>query len=273
MADLLQVTDLSIRDSFGNLLVADSAFRIREGSCLAIVGESGSGKSLTCKAVMGLLPSGLHRTGDVLFRGRNLAALPKEEMRKLRGKRICMIAQNGMRAFDPSRRIGAQMTEILALHLDAGRADILSKLRLAMESVRLKDPSELMARYPYQLSGGMLQRLMIAQSIALEPDLVVADEPTSALDTVSRHEVMEQFVRLRERSGCAMLFVSHDLDAVAKLADEAMVMKRGQVVESGPPSSLLTSPRHAYTRELFGARRTLLRNFDRMMEGVNHVER
>lgn len=268
--NILEVKNLKVWDSrTGNVILPSSSFHVKKGSCLAIVGESGSGKSLTCRAIMRLNKAVLRQSGDILLGGVNLAHLPEKEMRKKRGKQLCMIVQNGMRAFDPSCVIGAHLKETLAQHFGWSRNDMTVKMKKAMESVMLKDPIAVMNSYPHQLSGGMLQRVMIALALVLEPDVVIADEPTTALDTISQFEVVEQFIQLRERMGCSMIFISHDLGVVKRIADEVLVMKAGEIVESGTTGNIFSEARHEYTRYLVSTKLALNRHFNTLMGGVN----
>ncbi|GEB34819.1 MULTISPECIES: ABC transporter ATP-binding protein [Brevibacillus] len=270
---VLEVADLQIWDSGTNqCLVAGSSFQVKAGSCLAIVGESGSGKSLTCKAIMRLNDSGLRQSGEIRFKGENLLALSEKEMRQKRGKQICLIVQNGMRAFDPSCVVGVHLLETIATHFDWGRDEITTRLTAAMESVMLRNPREIMNKYPHQLSGGMLQRIMIALALVLAPDLIIADEPTTALDAVSAFEVVEQLMALRQNTGCAMIFVSHDLGVVKKIADEVLVMKEGAVVESGAAHQIFSKARHEYTRYLVSNKLALSQRFSQVMGGVDVAE-
>ncbi|MEC0249200.1 staphylopine uptake ABC transporter ATP-binding protein CntD [Paenibacillus chitinolyticus] len=270
----LEVKNLKVWDNLtGEVIIPNSSFHVKQGSCLAIVGESGSGKSLTCRAVMRLTKPNIRQSGDILFNGVNLSELPEKEMRKRRGKQLCMILQNGMRAFDPSCVVGVHLKETLAEHFGWSRDEITARMKKAMESVMLKDPIAVMNKYPHQLSGGMLQRVMIALAIVLEPDLVIADEPTTALDTISQFEVVEQFAQLRERMGCSMIFISHDLGIVRKLSDEVLVMKEGVVVERGPTPAIFSEARHEYTRYLVSSKLSLNHRFRNLMGGVSHAER
>jgi nickel transport system ATP-binding protein len=271
--NMLEVANLKIWDSqTGQVVIPNSSFDVKKGSCLAIVGESGSGKSLTCRAIMRLNKAGLHQSGDILLGGINLCELPEKELRKKRGKQLCLILQNGMRAFDPSCVIGVHLHETLAWHFGWSRDDITARMKKAMESVMLKDPIAVMNQYPHQLSGGMLQRVMIALSIVLEPDIVIADEPTTALDTISQFEVVEQFIRLREEMGCTMIFVSHDLGIVQKIADEVLVMKAGEIVERGTTRAIFTHAQHEYTRYLVSTKLALNDHFKRIMGGGSVAE-
>ncbi len=274
MDHLLEVSNLKIWDSStGKVIVPNSSFHVKQGSCLAIVGESGSGKSVTCKAVMKLNKAGIRQAGDILFKGENLSDLSEKDMRKKRGKQLCMILQNGMRAFDPSCVVGTHFLQMLAVHFDWSRDEMTTKLKHAMECVMLKEPLAVMNQYPHQLSGGMLQRLMIALAIVLEPDIIIADEPTTALDTISQYEVVEQFIRLRERMGCSMIFVSHDLGVVKKIADEVLVMKDGIIVEKGTTRAIFSGAQHEYTRYLVSTKLALSHHFEQIMGGVSVAER
>ncbi|MFM1655754.1 staphylopine uptake ABC transporter ATP-binding protein CntD [Brevibacillus sp. B_LB10_24] len=270
---MLEVDHLKIWDRVtGRILVLDSSFRLRQGECLAIVGESGSGKSLSCRAVMRLNQSGLRQSGRIVLNGVNLSELPEKEMRKMRGRRICMIMQNGMRAFDPSRPVGAHLHETLAVHYQWSRGEMTDLLIQAMKSVGLKDPLTVMSRYPHELSGGMLQRVMIALAIVLAPDIIIADEPTTALDAITQFEVVEQFVQLRSRIGCSMIFVSHDLGVVNRIADEVLVMKDGEIVERGKTRDIFAGAQHPYTRYLVSSNLALNRHFMKLMGGDSVAE-
>lgn len=274
MMNILEVNNLKIWDSSNDrVIVPNSSFHVKQGSCLAIVGESGSGKSVTCKAIMRLNKAGIRQSGDILLRGENLMELSEQEMRKKRGKQLCMILQNGMRAFDPSCVVGVHLKETLVEHFGWSRDEITTKMKYAMESVMLKDPIEVMNKYPHQLSGGTLQRVMIALAIVLEPDILIADEPTTALDTISQFEVIEQFLQLRDRMGCSMIFISHDLGIVKLMADEVLVMKEGEIVENGTTQAIFSEPQHTYTRYLLSTKQAMNQHFKRVMGGVSIAER
>jgi len=270
----LEVSNLQIWDRHtGRVIVPDSSFRVKQGSCLALVGESGSGKSLTCKAIMRLNKAGLSQSGDIVLDGSPLSQLSEKEMRAIRGKRLCMIMQNGMRAFDPSCVVGVPIRETLSRHFGWSRDEIAARMAEAMTSVMLRDPIGIMNRYPHELSGGMLQRIMIALAIVLEPDIVIADEPTTALDTIAQFETIEQLIRLRARTGCSMIVVSHDMAVVRRVADDMVVMKDGVIVEAGPVRKLQSDARHEYTRRLLGAKLALQQHFQAVMGGDSFVDR
>ncbi|USB31761.1 ABC transporter ATP-binding protein [Paenibacillus sp. YPG26] len=271
--NILEVSNLQILDSLtGKKLVHDSTFQLAHGSCLGIVGESGSGKSLTCRAISRLNKAGLRQSGGIRLGEVQLAELSEREMRNIRGRQICMIVQNGMRAFDPSSVIGVHLRETLTRHFGWSRAEIITRMKASMESVMLKDPISVMNSYPHQLSGGMLQRVMIALALVMEPDVIIADEPTTALDTLSQFEVIEQFVQLRARIGSSVIFVTHDLGIVRKIADEVIVMKDGIIVEQGPTHDIFARPKHEYTRCLVSTRAALNQHFKEIMGGVSHTD-
>ncbi|MBO0997503.1 ABC transporter ATP-binding protein [Bacillus sp. SD075] len=264
--NILEVKNLRIWDSStGNMIIHNSSFNLKQGSCLAIVGESGSGKSVTCRSIMKLNKASIHQSGDILFKGENLNNLPEKEMRKKRGKNICMILQNGMSAFDPSCVIGVHLKETLVEHFGRGNKEVEGKMKNAMQSVMLENPIEILNKYPHQLSGGMLQRIMIALALVLEPDIIIADEPTTALDTISQFEVIEQFIKLRERIGCSMIYISHDLGVVRKIADEVLVMRNGEIIERGSIGSIFTNAQHEYTKYLVSTKLRLNNNFKKIM--------
>lgn len=264
--NILEVENLNIWDvKTGNEIIYNSSFHLKQGNCLALVGESGSGKSVTCRSIMRLNKSWFRQSGDILFKGENLNHLSEKEMRKIRGKNLCMILQNGMNAFDPSCVIGVHLKETLAQHFGWNRNEIEGKMKNAMESLMLKNPIDIMNKHPHQLSGGMLQRIMIALALVLEPDIIIADEPTTALDTISQFEVVEQFIKLRERMGCSMIFVSHDLGVVKKIADNVLVMKDGKIIERGNIQTIFTEAQHEYTRYLVSTKEELSNHFKKIM--------
>ncbi|AIQ47372.1 peptide ABC transporter ATP-binding protein [Paenibacillus sp. FSL R7-0273] len=270
----LEVSNLRIWDEqTDKILVKDSSFQIEPESCLAIVGESGSGKSVTCRAIMRLNKANIRHTGSIKLAGLELSELSEAEMRKLRGRQLGLIMQNGMRAFDPSSVVGSHFKETLKQHYGWSQAEITARMARAMENVMLKDPVALMNKYPHQLSGGMLQRMMIALAIVLKPTLIIADEPTSALDTLSQYEVMEQLITLKAETGCSMIFVSHDLSAVKRIADDVAVMRNGEIIESGTAAEIFTNTQHAYTKYLIDAKQALNSHFIRSMGGLALVDR
>ncbi|MGO4348594.1 ABC transporter ATP-binding protein [Paenibacillus sp. MCAF9] len=264
--NVLAVKNLKVWDmKTDHVIIHNSSFELKQGSCLAIVGESGSGKSVTSRSIMGLNKAWLRQSGEIVFKGEHLNHLSEHEMRKKRGKQLCMIMQNGMSAFDPSCVIGIHLKETLYEHFGWSTNEIVEKMNKAMASVMLNNPIEMMNKYPHQLSGGMLQRVMIVLAIVLEPDIIIADEPTTGLDTISQFEVIEQFMQLRERMGCSMIFISHDLGVVKKMADDVLVMKDGEIVEQGSIRAVFSEPVHEYTKYLLSTRMALSNHFKLIM--------
>lgn len=272
--DVLEVSRLSIAHAgSGAAIVPELSFCVKEKSCLAIVGESGSGKSIVCKAIMRLNGPALRQSGSIRFKGTELTELSDDRIRGLRGAQIGMILQNGMRAFDPGLRLGKQLHSVLKAHFGWSREESRERLSEAMELLLLQSPTTVLNRYPHELSGGMLQRLMIALKLVLQPELVIADEPTTALDAASRQEAIGQLISLRRQAGCSMILISHDLSAVERIADEVLVLRGGMAVERGTAAELLTSPRHAYTRYLVESKHALSGRFAQALGGRTHAER
>jgi len=254
---LLSVRDLSVafRHATGeNLAVDRISFDIRKGETLALVGESGSGKSVTALSVMKLLPypAARHPSGAILFNGTNLLDLGENAIRRVRGANITIIFQEPMTSLNPLHTIERQITEILLLHrrgTGATRARVIELL----SQVGIPDPQSRLASYPHQLSGGQRQRVMIAMALANEPDLLIADEPTTALDVTVQAQILTLLKELQSRLGMAMLFITHDLGIVRKIAERVCVMKDGKIVEHGEVERVFAQPQHPYTRELLAA--------------------
>ena len=254
---LLQVKDLSIRFG-GAVAVKEASFTIGPGETLGLVGESGSGKSATSLAVMGLLPPAAAVGGEILFDGRSLRGLPEREMRPLRGREIAMIFQEPMTALNPVMAVGEQIAEALrAHHPGMGREEVRARVLEAMREVALPEPERRMRDYPHQFSGGQRQRILIAMAIANRPRLLIADEPTTALDVTVQAQILQLLAELRRTHGLAMLFISHDLAVVGKVANRVAVMQHGLIVEQGPAEAMFWRPRHAYTQRLLASAPTM----------------
>src|SRR4051812_30772546 len=255
---LLSVRDLSVafRQGPKQVLAVDRiSFDLKKGETVALVGESGSGKSVTALSVMKLLPypAASHPSGSVLFKGQNLLSLPEAEIRRVRGDDITIIFQEPMTSLNPLHTIEKQIGESLLLHQgiagDAARDRILELLR----QVGIPQPETRLRSYPHQLSGGQRQRVMIAMALANEPDLLIADEPTTALDVTVQAQILLLLKELQTRLGMAMLFITHDLGIVRKIADTICVMKEGRIVEQGAVEHVFTAPEHPYTKALLAA--------------------
>ncbi len=255
---LLSVQNLSVAFRQGGretLAVDRVSFDLARGETLAIVGESGSGKSVTALSILKLLnyPSAHHPSGKVLFEGQDLIAADEDAMRKVRGNDITMVFQEPMTSLNPLHTIQRQIGEILELHKglrgEAARARTLELLEL----VGIRDAASRLDAYPHQLSGGQRQRVMIAMALANEPHLLIADEPTTALDVTVQAQILKLLKELQERLGMAMLFITHDLGIVRRIADRVCVMLKGQIVEQGPVAAIFGNPQHAYTQRLLAA--------------------
>jgi peptide/nickel transport system ATP-binding protein len=230
------------------------SFEIRKGETLGLVGESGSGKSVTAFSILRLLPSpGRIAGGRVVFEGRDLAALPEAEIRKVRGARIGLIFQEPMAALNPVMRVGAQIGEALLVHGLAGRREARDRAVELLRAVRLADPEKRVDDYPHQLSGGMRQRVMIAVALACQPPLVIADEPTTALDVTVQAQVLELLRDMKRQFDISLLLITHDLGVIAETADRVAVMYAGRIVEEGPVREILRTPRHPYTQGLLAS--------------------
>ncbi|MBB5143694.1 ABC transporter ATP-binding protein [Desulfovibrio intestinalis] len=247
-------------------LVHDLNFTLDAGTCLGIVGESGSGKTLVCRSLMGLLPPTLQADGTVIFEGMDLLHAPQETMRSLRGSKIAMVMQQPMTAFDPLYTLDKQFLETMSAHGICGMAQAKHLAMDMLERVCIANPETVLNSYPHQLSGGMLQRCMIALALIMKPASIIADEPTTALDAETQYEVVQQFFELRKTHNTAMIFVSHDLGIVQRLADELLVMKDGECVESGRAEDIFNAPQHPYTQYLIRTRMALTKNFKSILE-------
>jgi peptide/nickel transport system ATP-binding protein len=229
------------------------SFALSSGRTLAIVGESGCGKSVTALAVMGLLPGGARLGGSVRLAGREIAALPPEERRRLRGRETAMIFQEPMTSLNPALPVGEQVAEALRLHQGLGPRAAAGAAAEALARVRIPDAARRARQYPHQLSGGMRQRVMIAMAIACRPRVLIADEPTTALDVTVQAQILALLDALRRETGTAVLLITHDLGLVADHADEVVVMYAGRVAERAPAAALFAAPQHPYTVGLLGA--------------------
>ena len=245
-------------------------FEVYPGECLGILGESGSGKSMSLKAVLGLLDKNFQVSGQAVFDDKNLIGAPGEELRKLRGNQIGMVLQNPMTCFDPLYRIGSQMAETFAMHTDWNGEKIRSVSLEVLDQMRIHDGAEVLEKYPHQLSGGMLQRIMIGIAMALSPELLIADEPTTAIDAITQYEILEEFERIKREKKMAMIFITHDLGAISKVADRIMVMNSGRIVDQGDFHHILHHAKDPYTRLLVEKRMAVM---DRYRDILKREER
>jgi len=253
MSSLLKIDGMSVSFATprGNLrAVNDVTIELLKGESLGVVGESGSGKTVLSRATMGLLPSTATRTGTITYNGQVISELPKDEVRELWGTGMAMIFQDPMTALNPVRRIGSQLTESLTVRLGMNKKDAKLKAIELLKRVRIPDPESMLRKFPYQLSGGMRQRIMIAIAVSCEPELLFADEPTTALDVTVQAQVLDLITELRKESNMAMILVTHDLGVVAGHTDKIAVMYAGDVVEYAPTRQLFAHMKMPYTEAL-----------------------
>jgi peptide/nickel transport system ATP-binding protein len=250
---LLTTTALDVR--YGTKLVVNGlSLQIQPGEAVGVIGESGSGKSMTALAILGLLPPAASVTGSIRYRDAELNGIDEQAMRALRGRRIAMIFQDPMSSLNPLMTVGAQIVEALRAHIAITAAQARERACALLDEVGLPQPEQQLRRHPFELSGGQQQRVMIAMALACEPELLIADEPTTALDVSTQAQVLALLRKIQRARGMAMLFVSHDLDAVTAVVDRVAVMRGGELLECGPVDQVMHAPRHAYTRSLLDAR-------------------
>lgn len=237
-------------------VIKNVSFDLKKGKTVALVGESGCGKSMTALAILRILsePPALPPEGEILYKGQNLLTLKDSEMRRIRGKSIAMIFQDPIAALNPVYTIGSQLFEVAWTHLRLEGARAEATVLKALEDVHLPNPKEIMHLYPHQLSGGMLQRAMIAMALICSPDILIADEPTTALDVTIQAQILSLLKELQEKKGMATLLITHDMSVVAQNADEVIVMYAGDLIEQGSVYDLFDQPAHPYTQALFAAR-------------------
>jgi ABC-type dipeptide/oligopeptide/nickel transport system ATPase component len=249
---VLHLHDVRIRDGVGDRdVVRGVSFTLTPGRVVGIVGESGSGKTLTCRATLGILPAHFEVTGgSIEIDGHDISGLSSAQWTALRGATISAVFQDPASYLNPSIRVGAQISEVLRVKKGLKRREARQQTIELLHAVRLRDPELVHSQYTYELSGGMLQRVLIAAAIAAGPRILIADEATTALDVTVQAEILDLLADLRERTGLALVLVSHDLAVVAQLCDEVLVMRQGEVVEQGPTHEVLHNPQHEYTRLL-----------------------
>ena len=237
----------------GDVTIVDElSLKVARGETVAIIGESGCGKSLAALSLMRLLPKGQARikAGEVRLDNRNLAALPERDVARLRGRDIAMIFQDPMSALNPVMTIGRQLEEAIRIHVDLKGAALHARCVELLRLVHIPDPEARLKEYPHRLSGGMCQRVAIAMAIACDPRLLIADEPTTALDVTIQAQVLNLLRELKQRTGMALLIITHDFGVVAEMADRVVVMYAGRKVEEGTVADIFDDPRHPYTRGL-----------------------
>lgn len=242
------------------------SLRIRRGECLGLVGESGCGKSMTALSILRLVPEppGKIVSGQICFKGKDLMRLSEKAMRKIRGKEISMIFQEPSASMNPAFSIGNQIKEVIWFHQGGGRKTIMEKSIESLRAVQIPDVRRILSQYPHELSGGMIQRVMIAMAIACEPDLLICDEPTTALDISTQAQIIALLNELRRERGTSMLFITHDLGILSWICTSAAVMYAGNVIEYSDIRSILRSPLHPYTQALIESTPRLDTNPDKL---------
>ena len=248
-------------------LVRNVNFEVQKGECLGILGESGSGKSMSVKAMLGLLDKNFSVSGHAWFAGKDLLRENGETLRKIRGSQIAVVLQNPMTCFDPLYRIGNQIGETFATHTDWKAEEIQERSIEILSRMRIRNPEEVLQKYPHQLSGGMLQRIMIGIAMALKPALLIADEPTTAIDSITQYEILEEFVRIKKEHDTAMIFITHDLGAISKVADQLVVMNHGEIADRGSFSHILHHASDPYTKLLVEKRSAVMKKY---RESIGH---
>lgn len=253
MTPTLSVDDLNVRFAHrtGTLeAVAGASLQIAAKECLGVVGESGSGKTQLFLAAMGLLSGRAQVSGSIRFEGHELLGASAAAINRVRGSKLTMIFQDPMTSLTPHLRIGTQLAEVLVCHSGLSWTEARATAARMLEQVRIPDPKRRLKQYPYELSGGMRQRVMLAMSLLCKPDLLIADEPTTALDVTIQAQIMELLREARRETGMALALISHDLGVIAGLADRIIVMYAGRIVENAAAADLLRRPHHPYTAEL-----------------------
>ena len=255
-AALLKCNDLCVRFEVKNGVVQavyDFSFTIDRGECVGIVGESGSGKTQSCMAIMGLLPRNGSATGSARFQGQEILNARRKVMNRIRGKSIGMIFQDSMAGLTPFMRIGDQLCEVLIEHKGMSEAEARTRALEVLDILQFPQPKRRFKMYPYELSGGMRQRVMIALALVCKPDLIIADEPTTALDITIQAQILEFLAGLKKHTDTAIIMITHDFGVAAELCDRVIVMYAGRMVESGRVEDIFARPQHPYTQALLRA--------------------
>ena len=272
MSDLMKVRDLEVTFYGGGsaaVRLDRISFSVKKGEILGIVGESGCGKSVTALAVMGLLPpNGKVTHGEVLFEGTDLLKLPEKKLDLLRGNEITMVFQDAMTSLNPVFTIGNQVMESIRSHLTLGKEEAHRRAVSMLGRVGLPDPQEMMKKYPFELSGGMRQRVMIAMALSCHPKLLIADEPTTALDVTIQAQIMLLLRQLQKELSMSVILITHDIGLVAQMADRVLVMYAGQFVEQAEVHELFHRPAHPYTRMLLNTVPSIRDPEDRVLESI-----
>ncbi|HJN53826.1 MAG TPA: ABC transporter ATP-binding protein, partial [Flavobacteriaceae bacterium] len=256
--NLLKVARLNVKlvnTSSNDILLNNISFEISKNQIVGLVGESGSGKSLTALSILNLLSNKTYdSSGKILFKGKNILELNLNELQKIRGNDISMIFQEPMSALNPTMSIGNQLIELCKRHLNLNGDEIIIKINELIKKVKLDDIKNLLIKYPHEISGGQKQRVMIAMALLCNPSLLIADEPTTALDVTVQNEIIQLIKDLQKSENLSVIFISHDLAVVSKIADKIIIMKKGSIVEEGDANNLFKKAKDPYTKALFSVR-------------------
>ncbi|AEB41898.1 ABC transporter ATP-binding protein [Chlamydia pecorum] len=253
---LLNISNLKIISENPNrTLIQDFSLKLKQQRSIALIGESGSGKTTVIKAILGFLPNNCRITeGSILLNSTtDLAKIPQKEFYKIRGKKIVTILQNAMGSLTPSMRIGKQIIETLRQHHTLSKKEAFEKAEELLASVHIPDPKRCLYQYPFELSGGMRQRVVIAIALSCSPELILADEPTTALDSVSQAQVLKILHQVHKQNQSAMILVTHNLALVTELCDDIVIIKNGKIIEIGSVQDIFSYPQHPYTKQLLNA--------------------
>lgn len=270
MDTVLEIKNLNVRFKKNKNIYLDIVkninFSVKKGECVGILGESGSGKSITMRALIGILSNSFDISGDVIFNGKNISGGSKEELRKYRGNKISMIMQNPMICFDPLYRIEDQIKESWLAHRNMGKKDIKIKSLELLEKMNISNGEEVLKKYPHQLSGGMLQRIMIGIAISMEVDLLIADEPTTAIDAITQQEIIKELKYIKDNSDMGMIFITHDLNVISKISDRIIVMNKGEIVDEGSYEYIMNNSEDEYTKQLVNSRNEFIKEYYRILD-------
>lgn len=251
---MLDINNITVQYGNNNPVIVDLSLHMKQGEIVSIVGESGSGKSTVIRSVMGLLPAGGKITkGDIIFNGHSLLSYSRDEWNKIRGTQVSMIFQDCGAMINPIRKIGKQFIEYIRIHEKISKEEASKKAINMLEQMMLPNPENIMNSYPFQLSGGMRQRIGIAMAMTFNPKLLIADEPTSALDVTTQSQIIRNMLELREKFNTGIIMVTHNLAVAAYISDKIIVMKDGKIVEQGSREDILNHPKDEYTKKLLNS--------------------